>query len=176
MKADVRQKNVCNREKNVCVCIVLARYGTFPQEINGKSVKLAVWAVSLIFLHDFTLFVVDIHQIRLISLFRHSPTTFTFTPFWNRNVSLIWDLVISNLFWTATPACVYNIRYWHTLQYLNSDPGSLLWHNFSILCKVLTTNINQHNGHFLIHTFFTWSEVLQPAQSLRFCDDEKFII
>ena len=29
------------------------------------------------FLHDFTLFVVDIHQIRLISLFT-SPTTFTF--------------------------------------------------------------------------------------------------
>ena len=55
---------------------------------------MAVLAVSLNFLHDFTLFVVDIHQIRLISLFRHSPTTFTFTLFWNRNMSLIWFLVI----------------------------------------------------------------------------------
>ena len=30
------------------------------------------------FLHDFTLFVVDIHQIRLISLFRHFPDHFHF--------------------------------------------------------------------------------------------------
>ena len=38
--------NFCNREKSVCVCIVLVHRGPFPQEINGKSVKLAVWAVS----------------------------------------------------------------------------------------------------------------------------------
>ena len=30
------------------------------------------------FLHDFTLFVVDIHQIRLISFFRHFPDHFHF--------------------------------------------------------------------------------------------------
>ena len=35
-------KNFCNREKSVCVCIVLVHYGPFPQEINGKSVQLAV--------------------------------------------------------------------------------------------------------------------------------------
>ena len=33
-----------------------------------------------IFLHDFTLFVVDIHQIRLISLFRHLSDHFHFHP------------------------------------------------------------------------------------------------
>ena len=32
------------------------------------------------FLHDFTLFVVDIHQIRLISLFRHFSDHFHFHP------------------------------------------------------------------------------------------------
>ena len=35
--------------------------------------KLVVWALSLIFLHFFTLFVIDIHKIMLISLF---PTPF----------------------------------------------------------------------------------------------------
>ena len=63
--------NFCKRTRRVCVCIVLVHFGRYSQEVNGKSVKLAVWAVSLNFLHDFTLFVVDIHQIRLISLFRH---------------------------------------------------------------------------------------------------------
>ena len=52
---------------------VLVHYGSFSQEINGKSAKFAVWAVSLIFLFDFTLFVIDIHQIMLISPF---PTPF----------------------------------------------------------------------------------------------------
>ena len=66
------------QEKSVCVCIVLVHYGPFPQEINEKSVKLAVSAVSLYFLHDFTLFVVDIHQIRQISLFWHFPDHFHF--------------------------------------------------------------------------------------------------
>ena len=42
-------KKFCNREKSVCVCIVLVHFGPPPQEINEKSVKLAVWAVSLIF-------------------------------------------------------------------------------------------------------------------------------
>ena len=71
-------KKFCNATRRVCVCIVLVHYGPFPQEVNEKSVKLAVWAVSLNFLHDFTLFVVDIHQIRLISLFRHFPDHFHF--------------------------------------------------------------------------------------------------
>ena len=73
-------KNFCNATRRVCVCIFLVHYGPFPQEVNEKSVKLAVWAVSLNFLHDFTLFVVDIHQIRLISLFRHFSDHFHFHP------------------------------------------------------------------------------------------------
>ena len=71
-------KNFCKRTRRVCVCIVLVHFGRYSQEVNEKSVKLAVWAVSLNFLHDFTLFVVDIHQIRLISLFRHFPDHFHF--------------------------------------------------------------------------------------------------
>ena len=73
-------KKICKRTRRVCVCIVLVHFGPFPQEVNEKSVKLAVWAVSLNFLHDFTLFVVDIHQIRLISLFRHFSDHFHFHP------------------------------------------------------------------------------------------------
>ena len=42
-------KNFCNATRRVWVCIVLVHYGPFPQEINGKSVKLTVWAVSLNF-------------------------------------------------------------------------------------------------------------------------------
>ena len=71
-------KKFCKRTRRVCVCIVLVHFGRYSQEVNEKSVKLAVWAVSLNFLHDFTLFVVDIHQIRLISLFRHFPNHFHF--------------------------------------------------------------------------------------------------
>ena len=71
-------KKFCKRTRRVCVCIVLVHFGRYSQEVNEKSVKLAVWAVSLNFLHDFTLFVVDIHQIRLISLFRHFPDHFHF--------------------------------------------------------------------------------------------------
>ena len=73
-------KKFCKRTRRVCVCIVLVHFGRYSQEDNGKSVKLAVWAVSLNFLHDFTLFVVDIHQIRLISLFRHFSDHFHFHP------------------------------------------------------------------------------------------------
>ena len=73
-------KNFCKRTRCVCVCIVLVHFGRYSQEDNGKSVKLAVWAVSLNFLHDFTLFVVDIHQIRLISFFRHFSDHFHFHP------------------------------------------------------------------------------------------------
>ena len=71
-------KKFCKRTRRVCVCIVLVHFGRYSQEVNEKSVKLAVWAVSSNFLHDFTLFVVDIHQIRLISLFWHFPDHFHF--------------------------------------------------------------------------------------------------
>ena len=43
------------------------------------------WSVSLIFLCDFTLFVIDIHHIMLIPLFRHHLTTFTR---WDSDITL----------------------------------------------------------------------------------------
>ena len=42
-------KKFCKRTRRVCVCIVLVHFGRFSQEVNRKSVKLAVWAVSLNF-------------------------------------------------------------------------------------------------------------------------------
>ena len=53
-------KKFCKRTRRVCVCIVLVHFGRFSQEVNEKSVKLAVFSDT-------------------------SPTTFTFTPLWNRN-------------------------------------------------------------------------------------------
>ena len=35
-------KNFCSTTRRACVCIVLVHYGPFPQEVNEKSVKLAV--------------------------------------------------------------------------------------------------------------------------------------
>ena len=48
------------------------------QQIYGKSLKLGVWAVSLIFLHG--LFVIDKHQIMFISLFPAPLDHFHFPP------------------------------------------------------------------------------------------------
>ena len=88
----IPQNFFCNREKSVCVCIVLVHYGPFPQEINGKSVNLAVWAVSVIFLFDFTLFVIDIHHIMLISLFPTPFDHFHFHPTLGLDPALILTL------------------------------------------------------------------------------------
>ena len=44
------RKNFQYEKKDVCVCIVLVPFGPFPQRINGKSLKLDVWAVSVNFL------------------------------------------------------------------------------------------------------------------------------
>ena len=84
-------KKFCKRTRRVCVCIVLVHFGRFSQKVNRKSVKLAVWAVSLNFLHDFTLFVVDIHQIKLISLFRHFSNHFHFHPTYGWFEKLSWQ-------------------------------------------------------------------------------------
>ena len=46
-----------------------------------KTVNLAVWAISFNFLYDFTLFVIDMHQIMLISLFSTSFDHFHFHGF-----------------------------------------------------------------------------------------------
>ena len=94
-------KKICKRTRRVCVCIVLVHFGRFPQEVNEKSVKLAVWAVSLNFLHDFTLFVVDIHQIRLISLFRHFPDHFHFHPILEQKCVI--DLIPCHIFLKINP-------------------------------------------------------------------------
>ena len=85
------KKLILTNRFSVCVCIV---FGPFPQRINGKSVKLAVWAVSLNFLFDFTLFVIDIHQIMLISLF---PTPFDHFHFHRSGGLILW----------------YDFRLWH---------------------------------------------------------------
>ena len=63
-------------EKCVCVCIATAHFGSFLPKINGKSLNLAVWAGSLIFLFDFTLFVMgSLSQNRLFSKTRLSLLT-----------------------------------------------------------------------------------------------------
>ena len=90
------------REKSVC--IVLVGFGPFPQRINWKSVKLAVWAVSLNFLFDFTLFVIDIHQIMLISLF---PTPFDHFHFHRSGGLILW----------------YDLRLWHSIL----DPWNFIF-------------------------------------------------
>ena len=78
---------------------VLVHYGSFSQEINGKSAKFAVWAVSLIFLFDFTLFMIDIYQIMHISLF---PTPFDHFHFYGSNGLISW----------------YDLRLWR-IEYCN---------------------------------------------------------
>ena len=57
-----------------------------------KTLKLAVWTLSLICLHVFTLFVIDIHQIMLIPLF---PTPLGFWLLPNRILNSSWHCVIS---------------------------------------------------------------------------------
>ena len=65
----------------------------FPQDVNEKSVKLAVSAVSLNILHDFTLFVTDIHQIMIILLFFPTPFDhFHFHPTLGQDPALILTL------------------------------------------------------------------------------------
>ena len=75
-----------------CCHSVLVHYGLFSKEINGKSVNLAVWAVSVIFLFDLTLFVIDIHLIMLISLFPTPYDHFHFHPTLGLDPALILTL------------------------------------------------------------------------------------
>ena len=108
------------RKKVFAITSVLVHYGPFPQKINGKSVNLAVWAVPLNFLHDFTLFVVDIHQIRLISLFRHFPDHFHFHPILEQKCVI--DLIsCHNSFEVDNPLvsvtyALWLFSYWHCLE------------------------------------------------------------
>ena len=63
---------------HVLVCLVFQVFSTAELISLAKTVNLAVWAFSLIFLHDFTLFGIDMHNIYHIS----SIST-TFGPLWN---------------------------------------------------------------------------------------------
>ena len=63
---------------HVLVCLVFQVFSTAELISLAKTVNLAVWAFSLIFLHDFTLFGIDMHNIYHIS----SIST-TFRPLWN---------------------------------------------------------------------------------------------
>ena len=66
-----------------------------------KTVKLAIWAVSLNFLFDFTLFVIDIQQIMLISLF---PTPFDHFHFHLSGGLILW----------------YDLRLWLISNYISN--------------------------------------------------------
>ena len=48
-----------------------------------KTLKFAVWALSLNFVHDFTLFVINIHQNRLISPISTTRDHFHFRQIWD---------------------------------------------------------------------------------------------
>ena len=61
-----------------CIFLVFQVFSTAELISLAKTVNLAVWAFSLIFLHDFTLFGIDMHNIYHIS----SIST-TFGPLWN---------------------------------------------------------------------------------------------
>ena len=63
---------------HVLVFLVFQVFSTAELISLAKTVNLAVWAFSLIFLHDFTLFGIDMHNIYHIS----SIST-TFGPLWN---------------------------------------------------------------------------------------------
>ena len=71
-----------------------------------KTVKLAIWAVSLNFLFDFTLFVIDIHHIMLISLFPAPFDHFHFHPTLGLDPALILTLRhMSCIFLVTWPGC-----------------------------------------------------------------------
>ena len=58
---------------------------------------------SLMFLFDFTLFVINIHQIMLISLFPTPFDHFYFHQLWDSNEHTSWDYrsVISDIYWRS---------------------------------------------------------------------------
>ena len=112
----------CSRENGVCVCIVLVHCGPFPQEINVKSAKLAIWTVSFNCLHDFTMFAIDIY-IRLCSFhfFRHHLITFISMGLPDKFLSLCWHLVL----WLLTLGSVF--RDFRMRQAVSSGIASIHW-------------------------------------------------
>ena len=84
-----------------------------------KTLNLKVWTLPLIFLHDFTLFVIDMHQKRSISLFPTPSGHFHFHPF----PALIWwvdlrrchtDIIEEIHFW--------KILFWKTVEKMQYAP------------------------------------------------------
>ena len=65
---------------HVLVFLVFQVFSTAELISLAKTVNLAVWAFSLIFLHYFTLFGIDMHQNRSISLFSTPFDHFHFHP------------------------------------------------------------------------------------------------
>ena len=126
----------CNREKNVCVWIVLVQYGPFPQEINGKSVKLAARAVSLNFLHDFTLFVIDTWHLVLFAFWMYGCMSYFCRDFDDDDenvVSWIWlsdngskcrkaevptDHIYQTLAYCGPFSIPYNVVLWHYIPHI----------------------------------------------------------
>ena len=53
----------------VLVSLVFVFFWRFQHSPIVKTLNLNVWTLPLIFLHDFTLFVIDMHQNRSVSLF-----------------------------------------------------------------------------------------------------------
>ena len=53
----------------ILVSLVFVFFWRFQHSPIVKTLNLNVWTLPLIFLHDFTLFVIDMHQNRSVSLF-----------------------------------------------------------------------------------------------------------
>ena len=65
---------------HVLVFLVFHVFSTAELISLCKTVNLAVWAFSSIFLHDFTLFGIDMHQNRSISLFFNTIWPLSLSP------------------------------------------------------------------------------------------------
>ena len=79
---------------NCCVVVMLFINAQSSCRSLLKTLNLAVRALSLNFLHVFTLFVIDIHQIMLISLFPTPFGHFQFLGSAGRNPKLILTLCL----------------------------------------------------------------------------------
>ena len=92
-----------------------------------KTVNLAVWAISLIFLYDFTLFVIDMHQIMLISLFSTSFDHFHYHGFLKSKRMVI--LKSCHIYSHLTITAVF-----HPVHWLNSNIFFIIiiWYNWVV--------------------------------------------
>ena len=97
-----------------------------------KTLNLIVWTLPLIFLHDFTLFVIDMHQNRPISL--------VLTPFdhfhFHALAALIWWVLLRSChIWSLLRGCkhIFVFNSWLIGGFLwLSESGALLHAKFSL--------------------------------------------